>query len=77
MKRFFLLTACSAMLLTSRAQTKDVIRITGTRFPFEIVQKWIEVYRQTHPNVQFQLSKSVPADSADLIIAAHASDREN
>lgn len=49
-----------------------VIKITGTKFPFEIMQQWIDVYSKTHPGVQFQLGKSIPPDSADLVIAAHA-----
>jgi len=55
----------------AKAQS-TVIKITGTRFPFEIMQQWIDVYSKTHPGVQFQLSKSIAADSADLLIAAHA-----
>src|SRR3712207_5470296 len=72
MKSFFLLAAFSTMLLAPRAQTTNVIKITGTRFPFEVMQHWIDVYRQAHPDVKFELSKAIPADSADLIIAAHA-----
>ena len=49
-----------------------IIKITGTKFPFEIMQQWIDAYSKTHPGVQFQLSKSIPVDSADLTIAAHA-----
>ncbi len=72
MKKIFA-SAVALLLLTigSNAQTTDVIKITGTKFPFEIMQYWIDVYSQSHPNVKFQLGKAIPTDSADLMIAAH------
>src|SRR5207237_6674693 len=72
MKRICLLFAFAIMLFTAEAQTGEVIKITGTRFPFEIMQQWIDVYVKTHPGIQFRLSKAIPIDSADLMIAAHA-----
>ena len=36
------------------------------------MQQWIDAYSQTHPGLTFQLSKAIPLDSADLMIAAHA-----
>ncbi len=72
MKQLFLLTLLNIFLFVARAQTNNVIKITGTKFPFEIMQQWIEVYSKTHPQLRFQLSKAIPADSADLMIAAHA-----
>ena len=59
------------MMIVLHAQS-SVIKITGTKFPFEIMQQWIDAYSQTHPGVQFQVSKSIPLDSAELTIAAHA-----
>jgi len=50
----------------------SIIKITGTKFPFEIMRQWINAYSKTHPGIEFQLSKSIPPDSADLMIAAHA-----
>ena len=61
----------NVMVNITHAQS-SVIKITGTKFPFEIMQQWIDTYSKTHPGVQFQLSKSIPLDSADLMIAAHA-----
>src|SRR6478736_7933102 len=72
MKRICWSVALSIMLVVANAQTAGVIKITGTKFPFEIMQQWIDVYSKAHPGVQFQLSKSIPLDSADLLIAAHA-----
>jgi len=72
MKRIFLVTAYAVMLVAAKAQQTGAIKITGTRFPFEIMQQWIDVYSKTHPAIQFQLSKAIPLDSADLMIAAHA-----
>jgi hypothetical protein len=53
-------------------RNQSIIKITVQNFPFEIMQQWIDAYSKTHPGVQFQLSKSIPPDSADLMIAAHA-----
>ena len=50
----------------------SIIKITGTKFPFEIMRQWINAYSKTHPGIEFQLRKSIPPDSADLMIAAHA-----
>ncbi len=71
MKQGFGFIVFYLIIASVHAQTKDTIKITGTRFPFEIVQQWIIAYQQTHPNVQFQLSKSIPGEKADILIAAH------
>src|SRR5205809_151818 len=74
MKKILISLSFAVLLIITNAQPgkKSVIKITGTKFPFEIMQQWIDVYGKTHPGVLFQLSKSIPADSADLVIAAHA-----
>jgi phosphate transport system substrate-binding protein len=74
MKKILISLSFAVLLIITNAQSvkKSVIKITGTKFPFEIMQQWIDVYSKTHPGVLFQLSKSIPADSADLVIAAHA-----
>ncbi len=70
MKKIFLLITVTATVFVAAAQT-NVIKITGTKFPFEIVQHWMDEYSKIHPDVQFKLSKAIPLDSADLMIAAH------
>ena len=72
MKKLFLLAALNILFVFTNAQTSSTIKITGTKFPFEIMQQWIDVYINSHPDVQFQLSKSISIDSADLLIAAHS-----
>ncbi len=71
MKKIFFLFVSGIILINSHAQTTDVIKITGTKFPFEIMQQWIDVYSKTYPAIHFELSKAIPSDSADLMIAAH------
>jgi hypothetical protein len=71
MKKISCLVVLSLLLIVANAQTTTVIKITGTKFPFEIMQQWIDTYRKTHPGAQFQLSKAIPLDSAELMIAAH------
>jgi hypothetical protein len=59
-------------VIHAQSTTSTVIKITGTKFPFTIMEQWINVYNKTHLGIKFELSKSIPADSADLMIAAHA-----
>jgi len=72
MKKIFWLIVFDVILVAANAQANNVIKITGTKFPFDIMQQWIDAYSKTHPGVHFQLSKAIPLDSADLMIAAHA-----
>lgn len=72
MKKGFGFIAFCFAAVSAHAQTNDTIKITGTRFPFEIIQPWINTYQKTHPNVHFQLSKAISVDNADLLIAAHS-----
>lgn len=74
MKTIFTVLVLLVLIQTVNAQSTNapVIKITGTKFPFEIMQQWINAYTQVHPEVKFELSKAIPADSADLMIAAHA-----
>ena len=72
MKRIFWVITFSMVLFAASAQTGNVIKITGTKFPFDIMQQWIAAYSKTHPEVQFQLSKAIAPENADLLIAAHA-----
>ena len=72
MKKIFGLITFSVLLLVANAQTSSLIKITGTKFPFDIMQQWIAAYSKTHPEVQFQLSKAIAPENADLLIAAHA-----
>jgi phosphate transport system substrate-binding protein len=73
MKKMLLSTILFFSLLQLNAQSNDqqAIKITGTKFPFDIMQKWIDEFSKIHPEVKFQLDKSIPLDSADLTIAAH------
>src|SRR3954469_14554461 len=72
MKKIFWLILFSVLLIVADAQTSSVIKITGTKFLFDVMQQWIDAYSKTHPGIHFQLSKAIPLDSADLMIAAHA-----
>ena len=74
MKKILVFLSFILLFLTANTQSNNtsVIKITGTKFPFAIMQKWIDTYSKTHPGVVFELSKSIPLDSADLMIAAHA-----
>src|SRR3982751_2004247 len=72
MKKITASIAALFLLVVATHAQSSIIKITGTKFPFDIMQQWIDAYSKTHPGVQFQLSKAIPPDSADLMIAAHA-----
>jgi phosphate transport system substrate-binding protein len=71
-KIFSALLLIITSVIHAQSTTSTVIKITGTKFPFTIMEQWINVYNKTHLGIKFELSKSIPADSADLMIAAHA-----
>jgi ABC-type phosphate transport system substrate-binding protein len=56
---FFVAIIYSGALAASTRHTK-VIKITGTKFPFAIMQQWIEAYNKIHPEIKFELSKAIP-----------------
>jgi len=74
MKTIFTVIVLLVLIQAVNAQSANapVIKITGTKFPFDIMQQWINAYTQIHPEVKFELSKAIPLDSTDLQIAAHA-----
>lgn len=72
MKKVFYLFLLLSTTATLKAQTSAVIKITGTKFPFVIMQRWIDAYSKIQPEIKFELSKAISMDSADILIAAHA-----
>lgn len=60
-----------AQLLT--AQNSNKIIITGSRFTYPLVEKWIAEYQKSHPEATFKINPrgGTNADSANLIINAH------
>ena len=58
---------------SANAQTGEKIIITGSRFTYPLVNKWIEEYKKTNPDVPFHIiPRGTPnVDSANVIINAH------
>lgn len=61
----------AAQLMT--AQSNNKIIITGSRFTYPLVEKWIAEYQKSHPEATFKINArgGSNADSANLIINAH------
>jgi phosphate transport system substrate-binding protein len=57
--------------IAQKTSARKVIKITGTRLAFPLVQRWIDEYKKQHPEVIMQLSSKIPADSADVLIASY------
>jgi len=49
----------------------QVIRITGTRLTYPIIQRWIDEYTKLHPQIKIVVNSKIPASSADILIASH------
>ena len=58
---------------TLQAQEHKKIIITGSRFSYPLVNKWIDEFKKVHPEIQFHLiPRGTPnVDSANFIINAH------
>lgn len=72
-----LISALSAFILSAadfafKASNRKVI-VTGTRFTYPIIEKWILEFKKEHPEVPVQLAPlgTPAADSANLKIVSH------
>jgi phosphate transport system substrate-binding protein len=78
-------TSLAALLVllafTSYSQTKEngKVLISGTRFTYPLVEKWISEFNKTYPDVEVRIlpRKSSKEDSANLVINAHQINPEN
>ncbi|MBY0427221.1 MAG: hypothetical protein K2Q22_16420 [Cytophagales bacterium] len=76
MKKTIILIALSlsySFLALSQGTSSDKIILTGSRFTYPLLEKWIEEYKKTNPTAQIRIIArgSSNADSANLIINAH------
>ena len=57
---------------SQQAQSNKVI-ITGTRFTYPIIEKWVAKFKKTHPDINIALAPlgTPGADSANLKIVSH------
>ena len=59
-------------LITVVASGQEAIRISGTKFTYPIIEKWISEYRKVNPDAQFKLiSKKSETKPSDISIIAH------
>ena len=62
----------SAMSITAQNNQNKTIIISGTRFTYPLIEKWIAEYAKVNPAVTIKLaSKSAGTESIDLSIIAH------
>jgi phosphate transport system substrate-binding protein len=57
----------------SQTASNGKIILTGTRFSYPLIEKWIEEFKKEYPEVPFRLITrgSLNTDSANLIVNAH------
>jgi phosphate transport system substrate-binding protein len=78
MKPFKILPALILVVLTfqvafTQVANKANISISGTRFTYPLIEKWISEYNLSHPGVQISIApKTADPKLADLKIIAHA-----
>jgi phosphate transport system substrate-binding protein len=67
-----LLLASFGLVNAQKAENGKVI-ITGSRFTYPLIEKWISEFKKEYPDVQFKILArgNVNADSANLIVNAH------
>ena len=68
-----MLTAISVNQLKAQQKSEDKVILTGTRFTYPVVEKWIVEFKKTHPAVNISLARlgEAGADSANLRITSH------
>lgn len=70
----------SLIVLTTYAATaqQSKIIVTGSRFTYPLVERWMAEYTKAHPEVAIKINPrgGVDADSANLIINAHELSQE-
>lgn len=62
--------------VNERRKQGNVVIITGTRFSYPLIQKWIDDYNQVNPNVQIIIESRGSADPAnyDILIEVYEPD---
>ena len=70
-KTFIRVIVLAGILVTGTKSNAQTIRIAGTRLTYPLFQKWIDVYSEQHPNLNFILKSNQPADSVDISIVSH------
>jgi len=74
MKKIIAFFFVAMTVLFVRAQDvadPHIIRITGTRFTYPLMQTWINEYSKINPAVKIEIAGKIAADSADILIASH------
>jgi len=68
----FVLFSTSAAFAVENSTAKETIVISGTKFTYPLIEKWIAEYTKINPNANIQLSSKTGASQpADLNIIAH------
>ncbi|HEX8546238.1 MAG TPA: hypothetical protein VF691_04705 [Cytophagaceae bacterium] len=73
MKKIVLIASFIATTTLAFSQSTDRVVITGSRFTYPLINKWIEEFKKVEPGVTFHvIPRGTPnVDSANLIINAH------
>jgi phosphate transport system substrate-binding protein len=71
-------TAVQGLAESSTKRQDKIVIVTGTRFAYPLIQKWIDDYNKTNPNAQIIVEARGSADPStyDILIEAYDQDEE-
>jgi hypothetical protein len=72
----FLFLAVTSILTVNAQKQKDYVYISGTKFTYPLIEKWINEYKKVYPEARIKLQTVKPSgkqgiDSTNLRIVAH------
>ena len=71
-------TAISVVTASPKIEKQKAVIITGARFAYPLIQKWIDDYSNANPNAQIVIESRGSADPAqyDILVEAYDQDEE-
>jgi phosphate transport system substrate-binding protein len=67
-----LLLLCSLASQSQNTSVSGTVKLRGTRLTYPLVRQWIATFKKDYPNVNVSIAQDAPADSIDLLLAAHS-----
>jgi len=69
---FILVLFFSIALSAQNSTSSGVVKLRGTKLTYPLVNRWITAFNQEFPNIKVRIAQNAPADSIDLLLAAHS-----
>jgi phosphate transport system substrate-binding protein len=69
---FFSILLCAIVVNAQNTSVTGTVKLRGTRLTYPLVQQWITTFKKDFPNIKVSIAPNAPADSIDLLLAAHS-----